>query len=123
MSKGGQIEPGGGGPRGDFGDPAYDAGNNGLMLGGLPPSLYNGLNQMPTTYDFGPARADNYSPYAVMPYGSPYAPTPMMPQPGAINDPTVNAALAVLNRSQPGNQMPGLMPMMMQKLMLHLQYC
>jgi hypothetical protein len=115
MSKGGQIEPGGGGPRGDFGDPAYDAGNNGLipMLGGLPPSLYNGLNQMPTTYDFGPARADNYSPYAVMPYGSPYAPTPMMPQPGAINDPTVNAALAVLNRSQPGNQMPGLMPMMM----------
>ena len=113
MSKGGQIEPGGGGPRGDFGDPAYDAGNNGPMLGGLPPSLYNGLNQMPITHDFGPARADNYSPYAVMPYGSPYAPTPMMPQPGAINDPTVNAALAVLNRSQPGNQMPGLMPMMM----------
>ena len=89
MSKGGQIQPGGGGPRGDFGDPAYDAGNNGLMLGGLPPGLYNGLNQMPTTYDyFGP-------------------PTPMMSQPGVINDPTVNAALAVLNRSQPGNQMPG----------------
>ena len=103
MSKGGQIQPGGGGPRGDFGDPVYDAGNNGTMLGGLPPSLYNGLNQMPSTHDFGPARA----------YGSPYAPTPMMSQPGAINDPTVNAALAVLNRSQPGNQMPGLMPMMM----------
>jgi hypothetical protein len=113
MSKGGQIQPGGGGPRGDFGDPAYDAGNNGLMLGGLPPSLYNGLNQMPTTYDyFGPAMPQ-YDFGPAMPYGSPYAPTPMMSQPGAINDPTVNAALAVLNRSQPGNQMPGLMPMMM----------
>ena len=99
MSKGGQIQPGGGGPRGDFGDPVYDAGDNGTMLGGLPPSLYNGLNQMPTAYDYiGP-------------------PTPMMPQPGAINDPTVNAALAVLNRSQPSNQMPGLMPGLMPMMM------
>ena len=128
MSKGGEVNPSSGGPRGDYGDPAFDAGTQffdpGVFMGSnttaprVVPEPTGGkggaIQPLPISQPVyqpllgGSPPLGGYFAQYMNQMQQPYMPQQYAPQAGSIVDPTVNAAFDVLNRAPVQRALPEL---------------